>query len=103
MLKYEKLVSISYLPPNQFAYIQKCVCSQGLFQTLSVCKYVYIHVRHPPHTHTHTQPFGICNFVFVANDVILVQKRYDEIVLEIKDMDILSLYSSSLFRMIFES
>lgn len=54
-------------------------------------------------TSTHTQPFGICNFVFVANDVILVQKRYDEIVLEIKDMDILSLYSSSLFRMIFES
>lgn len=52
MLKYEKLVSISCLPPNQFAYIQKCVCSQGLFQTLSVCKYVYIHVH--PHLHTHT-------------------------------------------------
>lgn len=51
----------------------------------------------------YTQPFVICNFVFVANDMVLVQKRHDEIVLEIKDMDVLSLYSSSLFRMIFES
>lgn len=98
MLKYEKLVSISCLPPNQFAYIQKCVCSQGLFQTLGVCKYVYIHVYPPTYN-----PYVICNFVFVANNMVLVQKRYDEIILEIKDMDVLSLYSSSLFRMIFES
>lgn len=66
---------------------------------MQVCLYTCT----PPSPPTYTQPFGICDFVFVANDVILVQKRYDEIVLEIKDMDILSLYSSSLFRMIFES
>ena len=54
------------------------------------------------HTHTHTQPFAICNFAFVK-DTVLVQKRYDEIVLEIKNMDVLSLYSSSVFRVIFES
>ena len=42
-------------------------------------------------------------FCLCSKQYGLVQKRYDEIVLEIKDMDVSSLYSSSLFRMIFES
>lgn len=102
MLKYEKLVSISCFLPISLHIYRNVFVPKDCFKLLVYAStFIYMYTTAPP-THTHTQPFGICNFVFVANEMVLVQKRCDEVVLEIKDMDILSLYSSSLFR-IFES